>query len=192
MWSRPPFERGNTAALKHGAYSPKVREERAAELVAWLMGQRGLAHIHDPSFQPAVWRWAQRQAMADLLMQVLAEHHDPDPCPGCEQCRGWETRWRTFDRTAERAGVALGLDPQSRADLLAGMQVSGLINAAEDANDLLSSLWTQLQQDRGAEAMARYVESLKTLLEDAGLEVPEPPSDLSEIEADLRDGAEGE
>ena len=192
VWSRPAFEPGNTAAVKHGAYSPKVREERAAELVEWLMRQRGLRHLHDESFKPAVWRWAQRQAMADLLLEVVTQHHTSAPCPGCDQCRGWEARWRTFDRTAERAGVALGLDPQSRADLLARMTTAGLIDAADEAASMLTAMAVALQQDRGAEALAAYAEQLKAAMKAAGIAIPAAPGELAEIEANLRDATQHE
>src|SRR5829696_6809793 len=70
MWA--PFETGNEAAVKHGAYSARVREPRAQELIDWILGQGALRHLHEQSFRPALWRWAQRQAMADLLLDALS------------------------------------------------------------------------------------------------------------------------
>lgn len=143
VWA--PFEDGNDAAVKHGAYSPKVRQPRAEELVNWILAQDALRHVHDQSFRPALWRWAQRQAMADLLFVALTRHHAEAPCAGCEQCRSWEVRWQIFDRTAERAGQSIGLDPQSRADLLLKMAGAGLVDRAENARSVLGTLMKQMQ-----------------------------------------------
>lgn len=171
VWA--PFEKGNQAARKHGAYSQTARLPRVMQLVSWVLSQDALAHISDESFRPALFRWAERQAMADLMFTALEEHHRDRVCPGCKQCRGWEERWARFDRSAERAGAAIGLDPESRATLLERMNSAGLLNLADEASSMLGDLFKHMQRFVVVE---EYVDDLVRRLEAAGLPVPEMPS----------------
>lgn len=111
-----PAQPGNELALKHGAYSPKKTDERGREIVAQLVLAGGsVAYLAAPEYSAAVWRYAQRQARADLLHEHLLAHGET--CTGCDRCLSWEERWRTFDLQAEKAAVQLGLTPLSRARL---------------------------------------------------------------------------
>ena len=176
VWA--PFEKGNQAARTHGAYSAAARLPRVQQLVAWVLAQEALAHISDESFRPAVFRWAERQAMADLMFAALERHHteradDSGVCPGCKKCRGWEERWQKFDRTAERAAAAIGLDPQSRATLLDRMNATGLLNLAEEASDLLSGL---LGGMREMYLLEDHIATLEAILRAQELPVPARPT----------------
>lgn len=140
---RAAFEVGNVAAVKSGAYSPRIRDAWSAALVEWAKGQKDLAFLADESFAPSVWRWATRTAAADLLYDQLAEHQvgRRRPCAGCAVCRSLEERWMKLDRTAERAGERLGIDPQSRAELLVKLRAAGLEESdVEAAKSMLTKL----------------------------------------------------
>lgn len=141
-----PFEAGNLAAMKSGAYSPRITDEYAQALVAWA-GEQGTLHfLSDASFAPSVWRWATRTAMADLLLDRLTEHHAEGTCRGCKVCVSLEERWHKADRSAERAGERLGLDPQSRAELLVKLRQAGVIESEDEAGrSMLVQLFTTLK-----------------------------------------------
>lgn len=112
---RPPFGTGNQVALKYGAYSPKRVDARAEVVVHQLLEQPDVAFLRAPEYRAALWRYAQRQARADLLHAFLVEHGEE--CHGCERCESWERRWRELDTAAAKASERLGLDPLSRAKL---------------------------------------------------------------------------
>jgi hypothetical protein len=140
---RKPFEPGNLAAMRSGAYSPRVRDPWAEALTSWAREQKALAFLADESFAPSVWRWAQRTAAADLLYDELSHHQvgRRRPCPGCAVCRSLEERWIRMDRTAERAGERLGLDPHSRAELMVKLRSAGLVKSeVEHAKSLLTRM----------------------------------------------------
>lgn len=111
-WSRPPFEPGNTAALKHGARSPRMLAPVIAELRAglataapWTMG---------PAFAPAVEAWASAEARVRLLVAYLDEHGilDDEGAP-----RPAVAVLERAERAAERARAVLGLSPAAWASL---------------------------------------------------------------------------
>jgi hypothetical protein len=70
-YSWPPFEPGNTAALKHGARSPRVLQPIADQLAA------GLAQVAPwtsaASFQGTVASWSWAEAQAVVLRAYLDE-----------------------------------------------------------------------------------------------------------------------
>ncbi|NNM44589.1 hypothetical protein [Knoellia koreensis] len=146
------FEPNNLAALKSGAYSPRVREAYAEALTEWARAQDALSFLRDSSFAPSVWRWAQRTAASDLLYGELEAHHaskQRGSCAGCMRCRSLEARWQKADRTAERAGERLGLDPQSRAELLVKLRAAGVIKSeAQQVESLLGAIAQQFGLDQ--------------------------------------------
>jgi hypothetical protein len=71
-WQRPPFERGHTASVVHGAWSERrvgpLTEQIAADLLA---DADTPAHLREPVFAAAVRGWARAEAMCQLLAQFL-------------------------------------------------------------------------------------------------------------------------
>ncbi|GAB3079808.1 hypothetical protein GCM10027080_29190 [Pedococcus soli] len=75
-------------------------------------------------------------------------------CGGCAWCLPLEERWQRANRTAERAGERLGLDPQSRAQLLVRLRAAGLImSEAEQPKSLLGELARAMGLDRESGAL---------------------------------------
>jgi len=120
-YSWPPFEPENTAALKHGARSPRVLQPIAEQLAA------GLAQVAPwtsaASFQGAVASWGWAEAQAVVLRAYLEEHglidDDGQPRPAAGMLERVEGRL---------AGLRaqLGLTPLALGKLLATLsQVDG-------------------------------------------------------------------
>jgi hypothetical protein len=115
---RPPFAPGNDLSLRHGVYSPRKIGERSAVVVAQLLEQPGVGYLQAPEYRASVWRYAQRQAKADLMHDRMLEHGEVcAEVTGCQVCESLERRWREFDTAAAKASERLGLDPLSRARL---------------------------------------------------------------------------
>jgi hypothetical protein len=120
-YSWPPFEAGNTAALKHGARSPRILAPIADQFAAGL-GQ--VAPWTSPaSFRGTVGSWAWAEAQAQVLRAWLDEHglvdDDGQPRPAARMLEGVEGRL---------AGLRgqLGLTPLALGRLLATLsQVDG-------------------------------------------------------------------
>jgi hypothetical protein len=117
-YSWPPFERGNQAALQHGAYSERrikpIAETLQHEIVAvapWL---------NQPAFAPAVAAWARAEAAVQLLVTELDKHGgllegDGTPRKGTNYLERLEAR-------ARKLRTDLGLTPQSWAGLLSTLE----------------------------------------------------------------------
>lgn len=145
-----PFELGNTAAQKSGAYSPRVYDPAAQDLAKWLAGQESLRFLAESSFGPSVVRWAQRTAQADLLYEHLTRHQQEAECAGCTACVSLQERWRVMDRTAERAGETLGLDARSRAEILLRLQAAKVVDTPDEYAEergTLGLLWSKLREE---------------------------------------------
>jgi hypothetical protein len=111
-YSRPPFEDDNTAALVHGASSPRVHEAVAVILADAVVAEA--PWLEAAIFQDAVWRYARAEARARLLNNyifAIAEEH-----PEKVGVRVWEAA-SASDRTASKLAETLGLTPLSRAKL---------------------------------------------------------------------------
>ncbi len=114
-YSWPPFERGNRAALKHGAFSEQLATETAQtiaphlfELAPWL---------NRPEYVHGVARYLRAEAISLIAFEAIERIAATD---GAENVPG-----RLFEahnaasNTAMRQGSLLGLDPTSRARLVA-------------------------------------------------------------------------
>jgi hypothetical protein len=139
---RPPFEPGNRAALKHGAWSGRLVDPRAAEMVQALLelantAESPVAYLGDVSYGSAVRAWARCEARLTLLDEYIATHGDLDdegnPRPASSLMNALEAR-------AEALRSRLGLDPLSRArlgrDIAAGqVDVARLLAALDDEDE---------------------------------------------------------
>ena len=105
-------EAGNTIAQKHGAFSDRVTDPVAKELVGVVLAQ--VSYLGDPSYEPAVWAWARAEARVLVLAKWLDENGTLDengvPRPALSALKD-------FERLASTARSRLGLDPLSRAQL---------------------------------------------------------------------------
>lgn len=112
-YSWPPFEKGNAAAVTHGAQSPAKVEPLAAELAAGVVALA--PWLAAPEFVHAVRAWGRAEARCELLDRWLAERgpldEDGKPRPAAEFLIRAE-------RLAGELRRSLGLDPASRARLM--------------------------------------------------------------------------
>jgi hypothetical protein len=108
----PIVEKGNALAKKHGAWSDKIVDPVARDLVQIVLEQVG--YLADPSYEPAVWAWARAEARVLVLNAWLDENGTLDeqgvPRPALNALKD-------FERLASSARARLGLDPLSRAQL---------------------------------------------------------------------------
>lgn len=111
-WQRPPFEKGNTLSLQHGAHSPRIVDPIALQ---WVEVAREQApYLRDPSYEPALLAWARFEAKCDLLHAWIDEHgmfdDNGNPVPAAKILDRYEGRAASLRAT-------LGMDPVSRAKL---------------------------------------------------------------------------
>lgn len=142
-WWRPPapYEPGNLAALKHGAYSPRRVDPLATELVdatleAAAAPGSSTGFLTEPSYRPAVWAWARAEAKIQLLTEYLEDHGGDIDAEG--EIRGAASLLEKVERRCESLRARLGLDPLARArlgrDVAAGsVDVARLMAALEAA-----------------------------------------------------------
>lgn len=139
----PPFEKNNTAALKHGAKSDRVIRPIAEALVVELLEQAHApqsptAYLAEVSYKPAVWAWARCEARVALLVRWLEEQggdltEEGEVRPAAELLRKYEAQ-------GERLRARLGLDPLARArlgkDLASGaVDMAALMAAQSELED---------------------------------------------------------
>jgi hypothetical protein len=135
-----PFQPGNTAAVTHGARSPRIIEAKAAEVHTELL--EVAPWLDRDEFLPAVVRYLQACAREQLLHEHITRL-SADDGPGAVSSRTWEQATAAA-RLAAKLGQDLGLDPIGHARLRA---VAG---AAEVTAITLADL-----QATGREIMAR-------------------------------------
>ena len=108
----PNVESGNTLSQKHGAWSSRIVDPVAHELVSIVLDQ--VPYLADPSYEPAVWAWARAEARVVVLSAWLDDHGPLDkqgvPRPALSALKD-------FERLASACRARLGLDPLSRAQL---------------------------------------------------------------------------
>jgi hypothetical protein len=111
-YSWEQFKAGNRAALKHAAWSPRVIDPRARELVDSVAP--GASWWTDVDW-PAVWAWARCEARCELLHEWLAERGgDLDDEDNVRPAADLLAR---LTKQADGLRSKLGLDPLSRARL---------------------------------------------------------------------------
>lgn len=138
----PPFEPGNTVALKHGAYSPRRVDPLATEILDAVLPT---VTWWQPADMPAVWAWAQTEARIQLIREWLAEqggdlHDTPEELGAVRSAAAFVVKLETM---AARARADLGLTPSARArlgrDTAAGQvdvaKLMAVLSAQEDGDD---------------------------------------------------------
>ena len=134
-YSWEPFELGNEAAVRHGAWSERrvapladQARTRLLDVAPWLAS---------PAFAPAVEAWARAEARVALVDTYVAEQGPLDengkPRPAIELLI-------RLERLALTLRQAVGLDPASRArierDLAAGVHDLDLSDAIAEGRQL--------------------------------------------------------
>lgn len=118
---RAPFEPGNTAALQHGAFSPRFIDPLAADLVRLVLEDPQVGYLTAPAYRPALWAWARAEAQAQLLVEYLAragqESGDGVGDLDLDRVRTAYLLLHRAESRADRSRARLGLDPLSRARL---------------------------------------------------------------------------
>jgi hypothetical protein len=108
-YSWAPFEAGNAAGVRHGAWSERRLSPLAAELVAGLLADRpDLA-----GYPEVVAAWARAEARCELFDRYLADEQ-LDGANALKVAR----HVTSFERLADSMRQRLGLDPRSEAELV--------------------------------------------------------------------------
>jgi len=130
-YSWPPFEKGNLAGLRHGAYTPRRYGPVAERIVGELLD--GADYLRADKYRPAVEALGVTEARLRLLDEWLAEHGVLDakgkPHPAVDLALKME-------RLAIEQRSQLGLTPSSAARLgrnIAGASVDLARLMADDA-----------------------------------------------------------
>jgi hypothetical protein len=143
---RPPFQPGNTLALKHGATSAAVYQPIAQAHIDALMQDPGLDYLRAPRFARALQQWAVAQAKVDLLTQwvdSMTIRAAADSTRGSTSPLELLRKWMT---TAAGYAHTLGLDPTSAARL--GKDIAGAHQA--DAATLLTQARAKAEEEARA------------------------------------------
>lgn len=111
-YSRPPFQPGNTAAVRHGAHSPGHVEQRANQLQS--AATEILPWLKHPEHAAAVSAWSRAEARCLLVDEYLQEHGLLDDAGRVRPAAELVIK---LERIASEARSRLGLDPTSRARL---------------------------------------------------------------------------
>lgn len=115
----PPFEDGNDAALKHGAFSEAKIKPRAEEIAVEL---REIVPLESGSDAPSIWLLSLLLARIAVANEWLAEHgifrdeSTSEPQPILRALSTWEN-------SAQRLLDRLGLTIAGRAEV--GLQLAG-------------------------------------------------------------------
>lgn len=135
-YSWPPFEPGNTAAVRHGAYSRRVVLPRAQEILTAALEDPAMPdHVRSAGFAAAAQAWAEAEAVAELVLQwAVAQMENGDvgammtpPLPGT---KAPIEVWRAVHAHAANLRAKLGLDPVSYSKIARDL---GLAARAQDA-----------------------------------------------------------
>lgn len=113
------FEPSNTAAVQHGAYSPRSWRPLADRITAELPDIA--PWCTRPTYGPAVAAWARTEAQLQLVMTWLDEHgpldKDGEPRPATSLLSRLEAHARELRND-------LGLSPLSLAKLLSALEAA--------------------------------------------------------------------
>jgi hypothetical protein len=142
--THPPFEAGNSEALKHGANSVRRWKPIADQLAAELLGQ----YPWLARFEAAVWAWARVEAqcwlIGDWLDQVGLLDDQGEPRPASNRLDRLEARAQSLRNDLPLTPMALAKltstlagSPDQQADVLAGLlSIGAEIRASREVPEL--------------------------------------------------------
>lgn len=142
-YSWETFEPGNSAALVHGANSPRRIAERAEEVHAELLLHA--PYLDQPHFLPSVKRYLDASA-TEALLQEHVEQVSAEKGTGAVPSRVWE-QLTAARRLAHQLGKDLGLTPMGHAKI---MQLTAGSRAQADLERLVEK-GRQIRERRMAE-----------------------------------------
>lgn len=119
-YSWPPFEEGNRAAVKHGAWSPSVTEPRAGDLVDQIVEMAtaegsSTPWLAEPSYRLSLLALARTEVRIERISAWLIERGSE--LKGDGDTVGASNTLSKLEARAESLRSKLGLDPTSRARL---------------------------------------------------------------------------
>jgi len=148
-YSWPPFEKGHTHSLVHGAQSERTIAAKAAEVHTRLLVVA--PWLDEPVFAPAVARYLRAEARGQLLQAFIAECVDRGGA-GKVPVRIWESA-TAADRLAAQLGDELGLSPRGRAEVRRAVAAAEIAGASILALAEQGRLIRQRRQAAEAEAV---------------------------------------
>ena len=114
-YSWPPFEAGNRAALKHGAFSQQLREEATKEISPLIL--EAAPWLDRPEYALTIDRYLRTEAAAlvtfraiETIVTTRGAEHVPRKL--------WQA-WNAATNSASKQAALLGLDPTSRERIAA-------------------------------------------------------------------------
>lgn len=155
-----PYEEGNLVALRHGAYSPRMVEPLAREIVTGLLelatdgSVPHLAYLAEPQHAHAVWAWARAEAQCQLLNEYLFDKtmtilRDAElvMLDAAGEVKPAAVHLERVERRAMKLRERLGLDPRAESELarsrasaqLVGFDLAAVVKAGGEAIDAQSS-----------------------------------------------------
>jgi hypothetical protein len=158
---RPPFERGNTAAVVHGAFSERVTRPVAEQIAADLLADKDTPdHLREPLFEAAVMGWAQAEAVCrqlrafvagqsieDAMTELSSEEEDEDRERGSARRRSSAKRTASalsflvrWEAHAAMLRGKLGLDPASAARVGKDIAARRYLDAATPLDTALEQI----------------------------------------------------
>lgn len=112
-YSWPSFEKGHTLSVQGGAWSRRIADARAEDILAQVRPVLP-DYLQAPAFTPSLVAWAVAEAKVELLSARLEEtgyfREDGEPRRMLEELRHWTRR-------ASEERDRLGLSPLARARL---------------------------------------------------------------------------
>lgn len=148
-WQRPPFEPGNTAALQHGAYSPRVRGDRAQLVLAEVLEEH--PHLAAPEFGQLLGQYARALAREQLAHEAIEAKGSR-----IEGVARLIEVTNGSGRQAKEFGDALGIGPKAAAELseLRAKAMLAIAVLGEHAPDLLEAIERALTKAGATQEMA--------------------------------------
>jgi hypothetical protein len=122
-YSWPPFEKGNLAALRHGANSERIVSAKAQEIRDLLL--QSFPFLAEEAFLEATERYVRAEARAQLLHDYCMEKAEREGVEAVPR-----TLWQEASRAESNAAKCasdLGLDPAGFARIGRDLGVAGSI-----------------------------------------------------------------
>lgn len=123
-YSWPPFERGNTAAMRHGANSARMVRPVAERIKAGLLATEGLEYLRAPRFAAVLDEYARAAARAQLVDAWIAGMDWATATDGRDGRTPPLELSRLLSRRADLLGDRLGLAPVIDDDVRAEIKAA--------------------------------------------------------------------
>jgi hypothetical protein len=131
-YSWPPFEKGHTLSVRHGAFSDRIIGERALEIRDLLLDR--YPYLAYDAFMEAVYRYTRAEARAVILHTYIMQKLEAE---GVEAVRPY--LWaeaRGADALAQKCGQDCGLDPAGHARIARDLGLAADIRGRQAATNL--------------------------------------------------------